>query len=118
NCSLLALIAQNYPDSNVKFRSTNLIRFIQRSSTPRYLRIWSTARNITSAYINVTVIGCLQESANVSSKIVNISETEWTPVAVDVRHMDYQLSINGGWKSGDHGYLAIDHVSLFTGVCP
>ncbi|KAL3885165.1 hypothetical protein ACJMK2_025260 [Sinanodonta woodiana] len=118
NCSLLALIAQNYPNSNVKFRSTNLIRFILRSSTPRYLRVWSTVKNITCAYINVTVIGCSNQSSMMSSKVVNISEHGWTPVAVDVRNTDYQLSINGGWKAGDQGYLAIDHILLFTGVCP
>ncbi|KAL3885078.1 hypothetical protein ACJMK2_025183, partial [Sinanodonta woodiana] len=118
NCSLLALITQNYPNSNVTFRSTNLIRFIPRSSTPRYLRVWSTVKNIASAYINVSVIGCSHQSRMVSSKVVNISEHGWTPVAVDVRHTDYQLSINGGWKAGDQGYLAIDHVLLFTGICP
>ncbi|KAL3885083.1 hypothetical protein ACJMK2_025181, partial [Sinanodonta woodiana] len=118
NCSLLALTAHNYSNSNITFRSTNLIRFIQRSSSPRYLRVWATIVNITSAYINVTVIGCSNQSAMVSSKVVNISEHGWTPVSVDVRHTDYQLSINGGWKAGDQGYLAIDHISLFTGVCP
>ncbi|KAL3885158.1 hypothetical protein ACJMK2_025253, partial [Sinanodonta woodiana] len=57
--------------------------------------------NITGAYINVSVIGCSNQSAMVSSKVVNISEHGWTPVAVDIRHTDYQLSINGGWKTGD-----------------
>ncbi|KAL3885093.1 hypothetical protein ACJMK2_025191, partial [Sinanodonta woodiana] len=118
NCSFLAFITRNYSNSNVTFRSTNLIRFIQRSSTPRYLRIWSTVKNITSAYINVSVIGCSNQSAMVSSKIVNISEHGWTPVSVDVSNTDYQLSINGGWKSEDQGYLAIDHILLFTGICP
>ncbi|KAL3885095.1 hypothetical protein ACJMK2_025193 [Sinanodonta woodiana] len=118
NCSLLALTTPSFSHSNGMFRSTNLIRFIQRSSTPRYLRVWSTVKNITSAYINVSVIGCSNQSAMVSSKVVNISEHRWTPVAVDVRHTDYQLSINGGWKAGDQGYLAIDHILLITGMCP
>ncbi|KAL3885160.1 hypothetical protein ACJMK2_025255 [Sinanodonta woodiana] len=118
NCSLLVLTTQNYSIYNVKFRSTNLFRFIQRTSTPRYLRLWSTVKNITSAYINVSVIGCSNQLAMVSSKVINISERGWTPVAVDVRHTDYHLSINGGWKSGDQGYLAIDHIVLYTGICP
>ncbi|KAL3885071.1 hypothetical protein ACJMK2_025169 [Sinanodonta woodiana] len=118
NCSFLALSTQNYSNSNVTFRSANLIRFIQRSSTARYVRIWSTVKNITSAYINVSVIGCSKQSTIVSSRVVNISEHGWTPVSVDVRHTDYQLLINGGWKAGDQGYLGIDHVLLFTGICP
>ncbi|KAK3601918.1 hypothetical protein CHS0354_006964, partial [Potamilus streckersoni] len=118
NSSFLALTKQNHSNSKITFRSTNLIRFVTRISTSRCLRLWSTAVNITSAYINMTVTGCLNQSVVVSSKTVNVSEHRWAPVAVDVRLTDYKLSINGGWTAGDQGYLAIDHVSLIAGMCP
>ncbi|KAK3586602.1 hypothetical protein CHS0354_029480 [Potamilus streckersoni] len=94
-----------------------LWRIIRKSSAPRCLHIWSTGLPQLNGLLNVSVIGCENQTNSVDSRLVRSFNTNWTRTSIDIAESDHQLIIEGIAHNDGNAYLAIDDIYLQNGKC-